>query len=1525
MDARRRELLRRMLGQAPAPDRPPIEPGDPSAPAPLSFAQQRLWFLEQMAPGDPALRCVAAARLRGPLDRAALAGALDEIVRRHAILRTTFSAGEDGPRQRALPHAPHPLEFVDETGAGEARLIAGLVDAAEAPLDLEHGPPYRVQLVRLAPELHVLALMAHHLVWDGWSTAILFRELSAAYAALATGRAWPLPPLPFQYADWAAWERRRFTGEAAQDGLRFWRDHLRGAPPRVNLPTDAPRTTVATARGTRLPVHLPEPLVTSLKAVAREAHATPFMVVAGALAVLVGRYAGSDDVVLGCPVVDRPHPATRGLLGLFLNTLPLRFELAGTTDFLGLLARIRPGVLGGLAHAEIPVERIVEELGPRRSATDASLFEVLLSFDTTEPPRFDLPGLEVEPFSLPLRAVPGELGLSLAERDGALVGRLEYRDGVLSAAGARLFAAQLETLLAGIAADPRRPLDDHLRGASAGARAPAPDFAAAPPPPVAAVIRDRVAEAPGASALRWGDHRASRAALLGAVQALAARLRAAGVAGEAAVAVALPRSPTLAAAILALLDTGGVFVPIDLDQPAARLERILAESRARVAIVDAAAADRLPSTELLRIAVDPFALEPAPAGTPGPPRPPPPADHLAYIVFTSGSTGMPKGVCLERGGLAHLIAACRETFAFRPDDVCAWIAAPTFDISLFEVLNPLAAGGAVRIVDAAVVRDPDRLLEELRDCTVFHAVPSLMRAIVDALDRAGRRGTLPALRAVFIGGEKVAPELVARMAAAWPAARIHVLYGPSEATIICASHAVSPGGLERPSIGRALPGVELEVRDAAGRPVPDGVPGELWILGPLVGRGYTSGVAGEAAGRFIEERAGDRTVRALRTGDRVRRLDDGMHEFLGRVDEQEKIRGVRVEPGEIEAALAAHPGVADTCVAGVDDGHGGRRLAAWIVSRAAPVPPDELRRFLAERLPALMVPATFTAVDTLPRNANGKLDRARLPPPVEAEAEVSPEGAPGTLDELACTVFAAVLGHPVGPGDDFFIHGGHSLRALELAAAAGATFGLEVPLARLFADPTPAGLARAVLELRGRPAGEPLVRVPRGGALPVTPQQADLVALARVLSAAPLFVISAACELAGPLDEGRLRAALVRLVDRHEALRTVFPLTAGEPEARLLPSAAPPLTFVELDALEPEAQTTALVRLSDEDRRQRFDLEHGPLVRATLVRLGPARHALLLGLHHAVCDELSIGILYRDLAACYAAPDEALPAVLQAADFAAWQRRTATPARVCAEVAFWRDRLGAPESPLLAAGGAGDDAPTFIAARAVAIAPRLTDEAFGRLAAGLRGTPYVVALAALAAVLQPLRRGPVRIGTLYANRDRHDLRGVVGLLTNTLVLALPAAPTSMFGEHVAATRAAFVEALAHAELPFEALARGLADAAGAAEPPALFRVMLTFRTTRSTVLPAGPVTLRPLAAWPQALDPEFVPIAHDLVFDVHCAPEGTAFSLLYKPRRMPPADAEHLLAGFRAFVELGLADPARSLGELLDAARQVAP
>ncbi|MET0396200.1 MAG: amino acid adenylation domain-containing protein [Longimicrobiaceae bacterium] len=1033
---------------------------------PLSFAQERLWFLDRLQPGSTAYNVPGAFRLTGQADERALKRALGEIVRRHEALRTAFRDADGSPVQVIGSFRGFALPSVDLSGltetdrANEARRRVS--EAAALPFDLSAGPTLRAKLLRLGPEEHVLLLSMHHIATDGWSMGVLLGELSRLYGAFREGRESPLPELQVQYADYALWQREQLQGQALERLLSYWRARLAGAPPLLELPADHLRPVMPSFRGSTVAVELSPRLRDRLRALGRREGATLFMVVLGAFQALLGRYGESEDVVVGSPVAGRTRRELEGLIGFFVNTLVLRTDLGGHPNFREVLGRVREVTLGAYDHQDLPFERLVAELQPERSLSHSPLFQTMFTLETADRTAPRLPGVTLHPVETEAGSAIVDLALTLAAYQGGLRGTLTYSTDLFERSTIERAREHLERVLEQVATDPGvRVAELELLGDAERRQLLVTwnhDEPAHLEAPVHVLVAEQAHRTPKRTAILHDSGTLSYGELDRLAGGLARELRTLGVGPEVPVGVCVDRTPELLVGILGIWKAGAAYVPLDPRYPSERLGWIVADASLPVVVTAGAAAAVLPVSGALVLRID--ALLGEPAAVEAEPVPVWPSS-LAYVIYTSGSTGQPKGVRVEHGSLAATLGQLQRTFGFGADDEMPVLASCAFDIWLFEALLPLTQGARLRLIAAERVVDVGTL-DELRGATGLHAVPGLMRQIIEQV--AGSARQLPRMRQLFVGGEAIPPELPGQMQRVFPTARVWAMYGPTEGTIICAAvpvEEVTP--IRRQLVGKPLGNARLYVCDPCGGLAPTGVPGELYLGGASVARDYL-GRPELTAERFVPDLfGGEAGARLYRTGDRVRWGGDGTLEFLGRVDAQVKIRGSRVEPGEIEAVLRRRPEVVECAVVVREDRAGDRQLIAYVAGDIAEA--TEMRTYLSGKLPGHMVPASVVVLASLPRLPNGKLDRKALPDPEYGRTRPEFDEPKNYVESRLILIWEQLLGVTgIGVTQSFFDLGGTSLLAVRLFAEANRVLDCTIPVATLFGDATVRHMASAILE-----------------------------------------------------------------------------------------------------------------------------------------------------------------------------------------------------------------------------------------------------------------------------------------------------------------------------------------------------------------------------------------------------------------------------------------------------------------------------
>ncbi len=1446
-----------------AASQPDFSGGDESYP--LTFSQERLLFLHHLEGGVNVHTQFRAMWLHGPLDLAALDAALVEIVGRHEALRTRFVGGEvadpvaQAARQVVDPPPSTVIELVDLEGhtVDERRKTAEEMAARKArqPFDLASGPVLRVTLLRLAQEEHALIVGLHHIVSDGWSRGLLLTELAALYAEFATGSPAHLPPVGAQLGAFARWQRQRMSGERLEAELDFWSRRLRGAPSRLELPTDRPRRGIVTPQGGIESLELPAEVADGLRRLARESGATTFMVMLALYDALLFRYCGKREVVVGLPVASRDYTELETAIGCFAGTFVQRIQGTANGSFKDLLSTVKGEIFAVLPHAAVPFEKVVEVVAPERDFSHNPVFQVMFALQEVGEDRFTLAGLEVESLVVERAMANVDLTLELIDAGGhgPIRGFLDYAIDLFDRDTVRRMAGHLRTLAASVVEQPDLPIGrlpmlapaeraEILAGWAPGARSE-------PPVPVHERFAAVASRSPEAVALIDGDRFLTYREVDRWANRLARLLRRRGVGPDVPVGVCFSRSAELMSCVLAVLKAGGAYLPLDPAYPRPRLELMIEDSRTALVLTDAESAKRLPKARSGSGGPDLLFLDRGPYGilldieaqSAEPLAPVARLDNLAYLIYTSGSTGTPKAVAVPHRGLTNHASALGERMRLGPGKKFLFSASISFDVAAEEIYPTWTTGATLVILQPGPFPSFADLLAlvEQRQLSAVDLPTPYWHEWVSELKRTG--GSPPAcLDLVLVGTEQASAERLIEWLDLVGERPLWVnAYGPTETTVSATTFIPRPAdgkGMTRVPIGRPIEGVESFILDSAFEPVPIGVPGELFLAGPGVVRGYLRRPALTAAAFVPHPFADQPGDRLYATGDRARYRRGGNIEFLGREDDQVKIRGFRIELGEITEVLRSHPEVAN-CAVLVHHEAAGPRLVAYAVA-AAPtrVTSEELTAHLAAQLPPYMVPAIVLLAD-LPLTTAGKIDRKRLAALVVEQEEAAPSvvAPSGPLEEAVAAIWCDVLDtDQVSTQDDFFEIGGHSLLATRIIARLKQVLDVDVSLPAFFEARTVAALSLTVAEARSAGGSSPprIVPVPRQGGVICSFAQQRQWFLNQLLPENTANNIPQFLAFRGALSMVALRRAVDGLVRRHEVLRTTFAMApegpdGGQPMQFVSPPVVPPLLarearlpVIDLSRISSnlgvEDGEAAAVRLATIESLRPFDLASGPLLRAYVLRLQDDRQLLYFCTHHIVSDGVSIGITLRDLITLYAAEVSGSTAELPEltvhyADFAAWQRNWLQGEDLELQLDYWRAALaGAPAAidlPL------DRPRPAVEGARGRRHYLRFSEEESTALALlGRRhgATPFM-ALAALFSTLLSRWSGArdVLVGWPISGRNRAELENLIGFLANILVMRTDLTGSPSLLTLLNRVRDAALGAYDHQELPFEQLVKEL--------------------------------------------------------------------------------------------------------------------
>ncbi|MGC5831634.1 non-ribosomal peptide synthase/polyketide synthase [Ralstonia pseudosolanacearum] len=1488
---------------------PAITVADRSGPLPLSFAQQRLWFLAQMEGGSEAYHIPVGLRLKGELDEDALRRSLDRIVARHEALRTCFEVQEGQAVQFIVPaDAGLTLEWVDLSAEEASEHQLGLLVEAEAraPFDLEQGPLIRGRLVKLGEQEHVLLITMHHIVSDGWSQGVLARELGTLYEAYRAGNADPLPALPIQYADYAVWQRRWLEGGELQRQGTYWEQALAGAPTLLSLPTDRARPAQQDYAGGSVEVIFDDTLSAGLRKLSQRHGTTLFMTVLAGWSALLSRLSGQEEVVVGSPVANRTRSEVEGLIGFFVNTLALRVEVSGATVS-ELLGRVKAKVLEAQAHQDLPFEQVVERVRPVRSLSHSPVFQAALSWLNTEAVglSLELEGLTIEGVDAGQAAAKFDLTLELRETSEGLTGSLDYATALFDRETIERYLGYLQRLLKAMAADDSQEVsrialldeDERVRLLESWNETAAPYPQAST---IHGLFEAQVRRTPEAIAVVHEGQQVSYAELNARANRVAHALIGLGVGPDARVGLCAERSVELVIGLLGILKAGGGYVPLDPSYPQDRLAYMLEDSAPVAVLAQSNTREQLGALSVPVLDLD-GPLEEAehdPQVTGLEPH------HLAYVIYTSGSTGRPKGVVVEHRNTVNFLAWAAR--AFPPASLARTLFSTSlnFDLSVFECFAPLTTGGRIDIVVNVLA-----LGDGTHDVRLINTVPSALSALLES------SGLDPAVEVVNVAGEALKRELVERLFAQTQARRLYNLYGPSETTTYSSWVCMDRQTGFQAHVGRPIANTQIYVLDAYRQPVPLGVTGEIYIGGAGVARGYLNRPELTAERFVVNPFHGEGRERMYRTGDLGRWLPDGSLEYQGRADAQVKLRGFRIELGEIEARLSQCAGVSEAVVTMREDVPGEQRLVAYYVSGEA-IEAQTLREQLQASLPEYMVPAAYVRLERLPLTPNGKLDRKELPAPEgQAYASTAYEAPQGEVEVALAGIWQTLLGvERVGRHDDFFTLGGHSLQAVRLVAQVRTQLGAELGLTELFAQPSLSAVAQAIV--RGQGTALPAITVAdRGEPLPLSFAQQRLWFLAQMEGGSEAYHIPVGLRLKGELDEDALRRSLDRIVARHEALRTRFEVQEGQAVQLIVPADVG-LTLEWVDLSTEAASEHQLGLLAEAEARTPFDLEQGPLIRGRLVKLGEQEHVLLITMHHIVSDGWSQGVLARELGTLYEAyragnadPLPALP--IQYADYAVWQRRWLEGGELQRQGTYWEQALAG--------------APTLLSLPTDRARPAQQDYAGGSvevifdetLSAGLRKlsqrhgtTLFMTVLAGWSALLSRLSgQEEVVVGSPVANRTRSEVEGLIGFFVNTLALRVEVGGATV-SELLGRVKAKVLEAQAHQDLPFEQVVERVRPVRSLSHSP-VFQAALSWLNTEAVGLS---LELEGLTI--EGVDAGQAAAKFDLTLELRETSEGLTGSLDYATALFDRATIERYLGYLYRLLKVMAADDSQEVNRI---------
>lgn len=1535
---------------------------------PLSYGQKALWFLQQLEPDGVTYNIVNTMRVHTHPEVSALRHAFQKLVDRHPSFRTTFHLVNGNPVQRIHDYMKVCFQEVDASTWSEVYLYDHLVEEARGPFNLEQGPLLRVRLFAQSECEYVLQLVMHHIVTDLWSSVVFIQELGVLYQAEKAGVVAPLAPLALQYTDYVLWQEEMLAGREGEKQWAYWQKQLAGELPVLNLPTDRPRPLYQTHRGASQSLNLHANTTQQLKVLAQANGATLYMILLAAYEVLLHRYTAQETLLIGSPTSGRSRAELASIVGYFVNPVVLRADCSGNPTFSAFLGQVRQTVLDAFENQDYPFALLAERLHPTRDFSRSPLFQTMFVYQKAQLPnqqglmsfvlgetgaRMDIGDLPTEFVAVYKGVSQFDLRLTMAEVDEGLLASFNYNTDLFDATTITRMLGHFEALLKGIAADSERCLSDlpllteaerhQLLVEWNDTRTDYPRGRC-----IHQLFEDQVERTPDATALVFDQEHLTYEGLNRRSNQLAHHLRTLGVGPEVLVGICVERSLEMVVGMLAVLKAGGAYVPLDPTYPKERLSFLLEDAQVLVLLTQDRLLKRLPRDGARVISLDTgwdvIARESAEnldnLAT---------ANNLAYVIYTSGSTGVPKGAAIEHHSAVNLLYWAKEVFD--SDDIAAVLAASSicFDCPLFEMFCPLSWGGKV-ILAENVLSLPT--LPEDTGVTLISATPTAMAGLM-RID-----GVPASVRVVNLSGEALQPPLVQQLYEGTTVQKVLNLLGASEATTYSSCALLERDANGPATVGRPIANTQLYILDGHLQPVPVGVTGELHIGGAGLARGYLNR-PDLTAEKFIPNPFSDEPgARIYKMGDFARYLPDGTIDFLGRIDHQVKVRGFRIEMGEVETVLAQHPAVREVIVVAREDTLGDRRLVAYIVpAHIVPAEPQaptvsefgdkrvvayiisaqqhiptvsELRSFLREKLPEYMVPSSFVTLDAFPLTANGKIDRQSLPAPEQTQPELEKDFvAPCTpAEDLLAGIWAEVLGlERLGVYNNFFDLGGHSLLATKIISRVQEVFQVQLPLRSLFETPTVAGLAGSIdaaMKAGQRLQTPRIERVSRAQELPLSFVQEHRLAFEQwardqsiLLKPFHSFLF---LRITGLLDVTALERSLNEIVRRHEVFRTTFHIIDGRPAQLIVPDVT--FTMLKLSIQEPDESKleSQVWELATEEGKRPFNLEQDPLLRATLLRLSEVEHVLLLIAHHIIYDAWSGVVLLRELAAIYQALSTGAPSVLpepslQYADFAYWQRQWLRGEVLEELLSYWKRQLDGiwpvPELELPMARPLPEP-PTYRgAAQSLAIRADLL-ESLKELSRRKGVTLYMLFLAALKALLH-LYTGKNDIGLLspIANRNRRETESMIGWFANLVVLRTDLSGNPSFSELLQRVRDVTLGAHAHQDLPFPKLLDAL-EYRNQSRRPYVFFSMPSTGPIEAIQLPNLTLTPVEINCFGGVAEP-------GIELQVTEMADGLNMVMVYETDRFDAAAITQILRQFQSLLEAIVANPEQRLSDYLNA------
>jgi len=1488
----------------------------------LSFPQEQLWFLNQLDPNNVSYNEIFALRFLGLLNLVALEQSLNKIVDRHAALRTNFTTVNGQPVQVIAESLILTVPVIDLSNLPasdrEIEVQRLATEQAQKPFNLVSDPLIQATVLKLTETEHIFLLRTHHIVWDGWSLGIMFRELAAFYNDLCQ----ELPPLQMQYPDFAVWQRQYLTGEVVESLQTYWQEQLLDTPPLLELPTDRVRGVTQTFRGKHYRFVIPKPLTEALLDLSRRQKVTLFMTLLAAFQTLLYRYTGQDDIVVGSPIANRDRAEFKDLIGYFVNTLVLRTCLAENPSFEDLLSRVRKVTLGAYTHRELPFEKLVEILQPERSLSYTPLFQVMFML-LDEIPEIQMEGLRVNPLAVETGITHYDLALFIEKTASGLIGEWEYNIDLFNDATIARMTGHFQILLEAIAANPIQPISQLPLLAETECHQLLIEWnnTTTDYPQdkcIHQLFEDQVERSPSSVAVVFEDEQLTYRELNARANQLAHYLRSLGVEPEVLVGICVERSFETIVGILGILKAGGAYVPIDPAYPSERIGYMLDDSQLPVLLTQKQLVASLPEHQARVVCLDSdweeisteSELSSITSVTP---------ENLAYVIYTSGSTGKPKGVGVPHRAVNRLVLNTNY-INLQPLDVIAFASNFSFDAATFEIWGALLNGAKLVVITKDVALSPDEFATQIHSqgITVLFLTTALFNLLAREIPSA-----FQSVRHLLFGGEAVEPKWIKEVLKKGSPQRLLHVYGPTENTTFTSWYLVQdvPEEATTIPIGRPIANTEVYLLDTQLQPVPIGVSGEIYIGGDGLARGYLNRPDLTAEKFIANPFSNEPNSRLYKTGDLARYLPDGNIEYLGRIDNQVKIRGFRIELGEIEAILNQHPGVRETAVIARDFVAGDKQLVAYVVPQQEGTPTiTDLRRFLKQKLPDYMVPSAFVVLEALPLTPNGKVDRRALPAPdLRPELEESFVAPRTPIEEMLASIWSNILLiDSVGVRDNFFTLGGHSLLATQVISRVRDTISIELPLRSLFEAPTIAEFASRVensLKTGKSVEALPLLPIPRSESIPLSFAQTRLWFLDQLQPNSAFYNIPLAWHLSGQLNIVALESSINEIIQRHEALRTNFAIVEGQPVQVIASTLSFQLPVVNLLHLSESQREIEAKRLATVEANRPFNLEQEPLLRGEVLQVGETEYLLLLTMHHIISDGWSLGVFVRELTELYQAFCTGKPPVLpelpvQYADFAVWQRQWLTGEILETQLDYWKEQLkNAPNLLELPTDRARPAVQTFRGGYYYAAFSKELSAELAILGKRAGVTLFMTLFAAFQTLLYRYSgQEDIVVGTPIAGRNRQELEGLIGFFVNTLVLRTDLGGNPSFEQLLNRVREVALQGYTHQDLPFEQLVEALQPTRDLSYTP-LFQVMFALDD-------AGVPSMELLDLAVSSYSVESVTAKFDLTLSMENTADGLVAEWEYNSDLFDETTIVRMAAHFQTLLEGIVANSKQAISEL---------